>query len=337
MSNTYTKPEVDQMLQALRDELTVQPNDAFYFVNREAGGQTLEPTGVVGGESDDTVSYISVSYNSDDEEFTVSAKDLPFYIIGTSDTKFVDDPGLIQTFSSDDLAEDAEPLVFAAPPSSFRTISLSMESGYQHGFEYIWLMAWRGNITAASDYTNKVYNAGFDQVGVFQQIKLYADGSYELLLPHISPILATPGINTRQPMLYWYDGYLYLTDFVDQATGTIQTVALEAAGGTDDNVILGINNTAIGSRVVLDFSDNSGDYERFAVIGKIRVENRAGVDVATTCSLYMSQTPTLARSENVLINEVRQIDGGVWQYRDRTLTFQNGLYFLDTKGDWEDY
>jgi hypothetical protein len=301
------------------------------------GGAVVNYIGPIPVEAEEAedVEYIKVSYNADDSEFSVIADDLPFYINAAAESKFIESPANIKTYSSDYLGYSAEPLVFDAPPSSYRTIYLRLESGFQRGMGGIWSMTWSGSsITATNDYTEKMQNRHSGFIGVFQEIRLYSDGTHQIILPETTPVLAIAGTNTQQPILYWNANTVYLVDLVDQSTGLPTTLSKTAPTGTEEDLILGVDLD--GSTPVLDFESNSGGYDRYANIGRLKVETIASTVVATVCYLFMSQTPTLAATAEVVINEMRD-NFGTLQHRDRTLSFQNGLFIQDTSGSWSDY
>jgi len=280
-------------------------------------------------------SFISVSYDPDSEEFSISSDGLPFYTDKNSVGVFADSAGDIKLYSSDNLGWGSEPLVFDKPSSSYRTLYLAIESGYQRGLGGVYRMTWRGSsVTPSNGYTEGMINRDDQRIGIIQEINIHSDGTHEIINPQIAPVLIFAGTNTRSPMLYWSSDRVYLVDYMSQSDGTDPyTQFASAPAGTDDSVILGISFTDQASNPILDLGANSGDYDKYAVIGKIKVETIDGGTVATKCFLFMSQTPEMGKDDAMVISEYRD-NSGTKQEREKTVYFGNGRYLGHENSLW---
>ena len=263
--NGISRAEVQDMLNALRDELTIRDNDGQYLVNRDSGGQVLEMTGLVADapEEVEVTEYVTASYDSVAEEFTVTITDLPVIQVG-------DNTFLYPTSNT----TVSQTLTFDLPLSSSQLTlycgraRLSSEPNPD--------IHWSSALTASDQSTLDQYTT--DASGnKFAQITVGSDGSYTFLITPTDrvafgnlPVLPHIYVNTTQRKIY-FSGAVY--DSLNESVGTKSLVYVEPV---NDTVILGWNNGS-SATATLDLYTNRNNYDAWQGVGKVKIDSSNNV------------------------------------------------------------
>lgn len=331
MRDSYTRSEVDQMLQSLRDGLTIRENDAFYYVNRDAGGQTLEPTGVIGSEEFTPDNYMTISYVTTDGPayFKIEIEDLPYitgYNFGTQGLRNVKIMSKTLKFTAGTGGVDLAATLSNSLPGS-NTLS--------YGVQYISSMTAHDQIT---EYA-AVEDSGAGNIPIFLRVNLNADGTHsfgDLVRPVklIVPVMAHGPGSVLRPMLVYTKttAKLQLYNYFDPNTNTQSILEMiDVPVPVDDNVIIGYS---FGSTPALDILANESDYDTYFEIGVIKTEAGSSDEIILKEYINIVQFPHFGLTEEKVIYEYKDEGGFGQSQRETTFTIQNGLITKIESEDW---
>jgi hypothetical protein len=306
----------------LRDELAIRDNDGQYMVNRGAGGQTLELTGVVGEASTDSAesdSRISVTYDSENESFTIVFSDFTYTTgidyNGTHNIKKI----VGQTFKFE--AADVDIKFFILLSNGVYKIKSMGGTAYNND---------------SATVENQLGESSPLPGGFFQTIELDDSGEYVIEYNESYPVRAFGTGSVRQPYFSYNSGtntlsLLYTTSpHNSTATGYVTLTKNLGTLPVTDTVIIGKDNTG---NQTLDLLTNSGDYDRYHQIGYIWVD--ADGNVKKNSMELTSHLPIMGVSTTHVFGEYRTNSAPFPdESRTTTMVIQNGIIVSLTSTDW---
>ena len=213
-------------------------------------------------------SFVTTSYDSEDEVFTVRIKKYPVYVMEQLFYGSEVYEGPYQVSRSDDIS-----FKFDKPASVTARVRLNCLYDYSGKFLYWSFQSELQSTTVTDEFTIARKKETGTFFGTYQEVFLKPDGSY--LYFNAFPPFIIAGLDARRPLLRWRDdgegeGRLFVYNAFDPITGN------EIQGGSwlfeypvDDTLIVGKDYDS--DALTFDVLANSRFYDEFAEVGEISI------------------------------------------------------------------
>jgi len=218
-------------------------------------------------------SYLSVSYDADDEEFTITVTDLPVNSID-----YIEATGTYPDISDAKYFTLSETFVFDKPGSDL-TFSLFIHESRTSPLLTPELY-WNGGLTASDTATQALYDYGGRGISI-ANMTLKTDGSHTTSYSYARDAQLVTRALTLRHILYVDTAAkeIILHQFYDSLNNQYNNATYSYTEPVDDDVILGWSNGDITQ--TLDLS--AASYQKELRVGKVKIT--AG-NVVEQCDFY---------------------------------------------------
>lgn len=302
MPDYITRQEFEEAIAALRcvgDQQTID-------VTQSPGGQEIRSIQVITEEAPSDTDYVSVSYDSVAEEFTVTVTDLPYCTpYYTSNlTNWLN-------IASTAFGELTSTLTFDKPSSNAVTtlhIGYNRESASPAAAPVIYWKDSNGNTVVTDATTAGIETETTAHLPQIASLDLNTDGTFT-----INSQLANKGRISIPPLSN--DTYLYVATGVtliyfafreDIISGTPGQKTYNYTAPFDDDIILGYSDG--DDFYTLDALANSGSYDRYRTVGKVKVDASNNV---VDFVAYRDYVPILFSGNVSTINTINVRNGRI--------------------------
>ena len=270
----YLRQRIDE----LERRMTVVGDDITTAVDHTPGGQIVRALYEVSEEVEEVAeeSYISVTYDSVAEEFTVNFGAFPFYEINEY---LASNGGLVDNVAYKNSGESSISGIdykFDKPISGnqfiyfylFRNMSDSPSSIGKPS------LGWVSTATTTDSDTAKLEKSAAPSQFNIGTVKIYDDGTYEIILDFkTDKAPAVFGRVRSLPELYVSTAgrTINLTRVIDRIDGNNWTDSISYTEPITDSIIIGYTEST--ETMALDFRSNSGSYDEFQIVGYVEIDS----------------------------------------------------------------